>query len=205
MVTLTQLTVFLPAALLVAASPGANNLLALRNGMNTGLRGAVIALTGRALAFAVMLGLAAAGLAAALTRSQPVFETIKWLGVAYLAYLGLRSMFGRLPQTDPERPTGTHLARVHQEFLTVAANPKALLLFTAFLPQFVDPARPVAEQLLVLGPIYIAIELVAAGGWALAGCRLGQSNLSTRAHTRIERAMGGVFVGLAGFLATSKH
>jgi threonine/homoserine/homoserine lactone efflux protein len=208
MVSLAQLAVFVPAAALVALSPGANNVLAMQHAMRFGAREAVIALAGRLAAFLVMLALAVAGLAAILARSQSVFEIVKWLGVAYLAYLGVRSITGRSPtQTAPQR-TGAvagRVVRARREFLTVAANPKALLLFTAFLPQFADRGEPVAGQLLVLGIVYIALELVAASGWALAGERLRLAGLGARARRRIDQVVGGVFLGLAGMLATARR
>lgn len=206
MASLEQLLVFVPAALLVASSPGANNLLALRNGMRVGLREAAVALTGRALAFCIMLGLTAAGLASILARSQTLFEVLKWLGVGYLAWLGLRGLLA--PSAGEEdvadRPAGRFvLAR--QEFLTVAANPKALLLFTAFFPQFLDTSRPVAGQLLTLGPVYIGLELAAACAWAGAGHRIGVAELGARARRRMDRAIGAIFLGLAGGLATARR
>ena len=203
-----MLAVFLPAAVLVALSPGANNFLAMQHGMRFGVTEAVIALTGRLMGFAVMLALAVAGLAAVLTRSQTVFELVKWAGVAYLAYLGIRSLLAR-PVTDDEGADSPvlagRIARARREFLTVAANPKALLLFTSFLPQFVDPAESVAAQLLVLGLLYIALELVAATGWAFLGHRLKVADLRERARRRLDQAFGGVFLGLAGLLATTKR
>jgi threonine/homoserine/homoserine lactone efflux protein len=210
MVSLAQLAVFVPAAALVALSPGANNILALQHGMRFGAGEAVIALAGRLSAFLVMLGLAAAGLAAVLTRSQAVFEAVKWAGVAYLAYLGVRSIAGRGGSDRTiERSAGDavagRLVRARREFLTVAANPKALLLFTAFLPQFVDRSPPVSGQLIVLGLIYIALELAAAAGWAIAGERLTLAGLGARARRRVDQAVGGVFLGLAGLLAASKR
>jgi threonine/homoserine/homoserine lactone efflux protein len=208
MVSFAQLAVFVPTAVLVAVAPGANNVLAMQHGMRFGAGEAVIALAGRLTAFLVMLALAAAGLAAVLTRSQAVFEAVKWAGVAYLVYLGVRSIVARSvmePEGRSSALAASRVVRARREFLTVAANPKALLLFTAFLPQFVDRSEPVAGQLLVLGLVYIAIELVAATGWAVAGERLQAAGLRERARRRLDRAVGGVFLGLAGLLATSRH
>jgi len=210
MVSLAQLAVFVPAAALVAVSPGANNVLAMQHAMRFGAREAIVALAGRLAAFVLMLALAAAGLAAILARSQAVFEVVKWLGVAYLAYLGLRSIAGRSPTEPALQPAGAvavagRVVRARREFLTIAANPKALLLFTAFLPQFVDRGEPVAGQLLVLGIIYIALELVAASGWALAGERLRLAGLGARARRRVDQVVGGIFLGLAGMLATARR
>ena len=208
MVSFVQIAVFVPAAALVAASPGANNLLAMQHGMRHGVTEAAIALTGRLMAFAIMLALAVAGLAAVLTRSQTVFELLKWAGVAYLAYLGIRSLMAReLGDDNVNRcpAAAGRLVRARREFVTVAANPKALLLFTAFLPQFIDPARSIAAQLLVLGPLYIVLELVAATAWAFAGQRLKVADLGARARRRVNHAVGSIFLGMAGVLATTKH
>lgn len=206
MVSWTQVAVFLPAALLVAISPGANNVLAMQHGMRAGVSEAIVALSGRLLAFAIMLTLAVAGLTAALTRSQAVFDVVKWAGVVYLTYLGVRSFLGRGETKGVDAgDAGGRVARARREFLTVAANPKALLLFTAFLPQFVDPTSSVATQLLVLGPLYIALELVTATGWAYLGHRLGCAGLGRRARRRLDRAVGTTFVGLAGALATTRR
>ena len=116
-----------------------------------------------------------------------MFEAVKWAGVAYLVYLGVRSIAVR-SVTEPEGESSARAAgrvvRARREFLTVAANPKALLLFTAFLPQFVDRSEPVAGQLLALGLVYIALELVAATGWALAGERLRAAGLRGCASVR---------------------
>jgi threonine/homoserine/homoserine lactone efflux protein len=199
--------VFLPAAALIAVSPGANNVLATQHGMRFGVSEAVIALAGRLTGFAVMLALAAAGLAAALASSQALFEIVRWAGVGYLAYLGARSLVSPTAADDDAARSpagGGRAVRARRELLTVAANPKALLLFTAFLPQFVDPTRPAAGQLLVLGPVYIALELMAATLWAFVGHRLEASDLRGRVKRRVDRAVGAVFLGLAGLLATTR-
>lgn len=209
MVSWSQLLVFVPAAALVAISPGANNLLAMQHGMRFGVTEAVFALAGRLAAFLVMLGLAVAGLAVVLSRSQAVFEVVKWLGVAYLAYVGVRTLTEGASRKDrmaePSARVAGRLLLARREFFTVAANPKALLLFTAFLPQFIDPAGSVSGQLVVLGPIYIALELMAATVWALFGHRLHLAELGARARRRLDRAVGAIFLGLAGLLATAKR
>ncbi len=154
MLSTGQLLAFIPAALVVAASPGANNLLALRNGLRSGVRAAATALVGRFVAFAIMLTLVVAGLGTVLAQSQHLFELLKWLGVAYLLALGIWVIWQTRPsrwtwiETRPVSSVSGSSRLVIQEFTTAAANPKALLLFTAFLPQFtMKSAGPVAYQL----------------------------------------------------------
>lgn len=96
-------------------------------------------------------------------------------------------------------------ALVRREFLTAITNPKAVLVFTAFVPQFVDPARgPVPLQLAVLGALYLAAELVAGTVYVLGGTVLRAARIGARARRRLDCGTGAVLVGMAGVLATSR-
>ena len=205
MIALGTLLVFVPAAALVAISPGANNLLALRNGVHQGTRDAMFALSGRALAFLSMVGLVAVGLASVLARSQLAFAAVKWAGVAYLALLGSRLLLrpGAPHHEDAVLRTRSRFQLARQEFFVAAGNPKALLLFTAFLPQFVDRHGAAWAQLLVLGPLYILIELCAASVWAALGASLGVAAISRRTLAWFERVTGVAFLGLAAGLVVA--
>lgn len=211
-----QWFVFLPAAVLVAASPGANNLLAFRNGLRSGLAPAAVALLGRFGAFTLMLTPVVAGLGTLLARSQLLFELLRWAGAVYLVGLGVhvlwtrrRGAAGECTDAGPRsaEPASARSVRrlAVQEFLTAGANPKALLLFTAFLPQFVRAGQASTWcQLLALGTAYIAVEGVTALSWAAAGRLLASRDLTTRALVNIDRASGALFVALgAGLAATS--
>ncbi|MEO3756038.1 LysE family translocator [Streptomyces sp. B6B3] len=206
------ITSFLAVALLVALTPGANNLLALRHGMVRGFGGAMVGVCGRLVAFAVLVVAVVAGLGPLLSASEWALTIIKWAGVGYLAYLGVTILwagFRRRGEPDEavvepaarERPTLSALAR--KEFLVAITNPKAVLIFTAFVPQFVVPAGgSVTTQLAVLGACYLVAEAVAAGAFAAAGSVIRAVRLSYRAHRRLDRATGGVLLGMAGLLAT---
>ncbi|WP_030675675.1 LysE family translocator [Streptomyces sp. NRRL B-1347] len=213
---------FFPAALLVAATPGANQLLSLRNGLRHGLAPAMSASLGRFTAFALMVVGVAAGLGAVLAASAVAFNVIKWCGVAYLVWLGGRTLVTALRgRSDGEREAGAgrpaadgadrqdgvrswRLAR--QEFLVAASNPKALILFTVFLPQFlVHDAGDVAVPLLLLGVAYIAVEFLCACGYAALGSRLRSMGISRRTRRVLDGFTGVAMLGLAGWLATEQH
>ena len=211
-----QLAVFVPAAVAVAASPGANNLLAFRNGVQSGFRNASLALSGRFLAFAIMLTLVIAGLGTLLNTSQPAFEALRFLGATFMIGLGLWVMWSARPQGDEHRNTGT--TRTHpprhssawklatQEFVTAGANPKALLLFTAFLPPFVDTTQNTTAtgvQLALLGVLYIVCEVVTALVWAGSGWLLGSRGLRRRTLRRLDQASGSLLVVFGAGLALS--
>jgi threonine/homoserine/homoserine lactone efflux protein len=207
MVTGQQLLSFLPPAMLVAASPGAGNFLALNNGLRSGPRRAIIALAGRLSAFAALIVLVMVGAGALLAASAVAFSVLKWLGVAYLVWLGVR-----LWRSDTAPVTGDNAAHdasalrlAAREFTVALTNPKAILLFTAFLPQFVARGRPMPSQFLTLGAVYILLEFLAASGYAIAGSRITMLRLSRQGVRRVNRISAGIMLLAAGWLATMKR
>ncbi|OON75355.1 LysE family translocator [Streptomyces tsukubensis] len=208
--TAVEWAAFLPAALVVAATPGANQLLSLRNGVRHGWAAAVTASAGRFAAFALMVVAVAAGLGSVLVASETAFETIKWCGVAYLVWLGARSLLsaGRaLPLPEETRGAGASGLRLaRQEFTVAASNPKALILFTVFLPRFVTPgAGGAVLPLLALGGAYIGVESVCACGYAFVGGRLRRLGITRRLRRVLDAVTGGAMLGLAGFLAVEER
>lgn len=156
----SHLLLFAATELLLSLTPGPAVLLVvsqgIRRGFRSSTRGAAGILTGNALYFA----LCAAGLGALLLASKRVFDLLQIAGAAYLALLGLKMLLfpGRIDEsvaTPDSRTAGSFM----QGLLTQLANPKAIVFFTALLPQFVDATRPVALQFVVLGAISIVVEL----------------------------------------------
>jgi homoserine/homoserine lactone efflux protein len=197
-----------PASLIVAATPGANQILALRNGVRAGTTTAILASLGRFAAFILMVIAVAIGLAAVLGTSRVVFEILKWTGVAYLAWLGVRALRDGSRVREPtrkEHPTLRPSRLARQEFLVAMANPKALILFTVFLPQFVLSGTATAPALLAAGMAYIAIEFACACAYAAIGGHIGVNGLTRRARRTMDRLTGGAMLGLAGWLATEKQ
>jgi threonine/homoserine/homoserine lactone efflux protein len=206
--TFEQILLFLPAAAVVAASPGANNLLAFANGSRHGLLPSVIALFGRCLAFAFMIAIVIAGLGALLEASETAFHIIKWAGVVYLVYLGLTMMFGSQGGDAVKvAPSQSAYDLARREFLVAMTNPKAVLLFTAFVPQFIQQGgeSSFTTQLVVLGSIYIAVEFLAATGWALAGNAIRSLQPSAKRMLLLNRLTGGLMLGAAGILVATKR
>lgn len=154
-----HLLLFAATELLLSATPGPAVLLVvsqgIRRGYRSSTRGAAGILTGNAIYFA----LSAAGLGALLIASKRVFDVLQIAGALYLLLLGLKMLIK--PARVEERPiedtgdAGSFL----QGLLTQLSNPKAIVFFTALLPQFIDPTRPIALQLLILGVISIVVEL----------------------------------------------
>ena len=172
---LATLALFIPACFALNMAPGPNNLLSLNNASRYGLRTACAAGVGRLFAFAGMIVLAALGLAVLLHTSEYLFLVIKVVGAFYLFYIAWQLWRAPVGQGEPmgERKGGV-LRLAWQEFFVAAGNPKAILIFTAFLPQFVviDSAVPVSEQLLWLGVMFLMLEWLAIGIYAWLGAYL---------------------------------
>lgn len=170
---LATLALFLPACFALNMAPGPNNLLSVRNATTYGFRTACLAGAGRLVAFALMIALAAAGLAVVLQTSELLFLGIKVLGVGYLLYLAYQLWMADTQVEADKRSAPLGLfALCRQEFFVAIGNPKAILIFTAFLPQFVDPSAPVAAQFLLLGVLFLALEWVAISAYGFMGLHM---------------------------------
>lgn len=167
---LSTLALFIPACFALNMAPGPNNLLSVSNASRYGFVRACSGGTGRLLAFVIMISLAAVGLAAVLHTSEWLFHGIKIIGAAYLFWLAFQ-LWRVTPHAEgmsaADSPGLARLAR--QEFLVAIGNPKAILLFTAFLPQFVDQTQDVTGQFAVLGALFLLLECVAIALYAWMG------------------------------------
>lgn len=199
--TLQQLVIFLPAALLLGASPGANNLLAFISATKAGWHRTAKSILGRLAAWAVLVVLVSMGLDVLLRTSEVAFVALKWVGVAYLTYLAWQFWTADV-SAEIEAPDVSTLMR--REFLTLMGNPKAYLLLTAFLPQFVNDTAPLMPQLFVLGALYLVVEGVAALLWVTAGTLVGAHALTPIRRRIINRASAGLMGGAAFLLARTE-
>lgn len=166
---------FLPACFAINLAPGPNNLLSINVAARHGFMIALVAGCGRLVAFAGMIALAATGLAVVLHASGVIFFAIKLAGAAYLVWLAIqlwRSDAGPLGALKQDDASLWRIAR--QECFVAAGNPKAILVFTAFLPQFVDVSQPMLPQFAVLGASFLVLEWFAIALYSWAGTYLGR-------------------------------
>lgn len=200
------LAVFVPACFALNMAPGPNNLLSISNATRYGFVRACIGGLGRLLAFAIMIALAAVGLTAVLHTSEWLFHAIKIIGAAYLFYLAVQ-----LWRASPEEAGGVigsgkglfSLAR--QEFLVAIGNPKAILLFTAFLPQFVDQAGSVTEQFAVLGVLFLVLECLAIAIYAWMGLHARRLFARPSGKRLFNRVCAGLLASAASVLLVARR
>ncbi|ETI58435.1 LysE family translocator [Marinomonas profundimaris] len=198
-----------PLLMLLSLGPGPNNFTAMHNGIQVGATKAVIAVVGRNLAFCVLMLVSALGLGAIIVSSVFWFGVVKWLGVAYLFYIGIktwRSAAVVLEEHESEKGIKAkrgHIARMRQEFFVAIGNPKAVLLFTAIFPQLLDLSQPVPMQFFWMGVTFCMTEFIAAYVYAISGKQIRRLIRSSKGMKNLNRGMGGVFVMASGVLATA--
>ncbi|HDS1728191.1 TPA: LysE family translocator [Pseudomonas putida] len=203
---ISTLLIFIPACFALNMAPGPNNLLSINNATQYGFWASCMAGTGRLIAFAAMIALAAAGLAVVLETSELVFYAIKILGAAYLFYLAIKLWTAKAqPQEATQTKTKNIAGLAKQEFLIAAGNPKAILIFTAFLPQFINPAQDVAPQFAVLGILFLMLEMIALAGYALIGLHLRRWFSDPKGKRLFNRICAVLLSGAASILLATRR
>jgi len=208
--TLSAYLLFLPACFAINMAFGPNNLLSVTNGAKHGVSPAVIAASGRLVAFAIMIAIAGLGMGAVLVASELAFDVIKYIGAAYLVWIGVRLLRAPAPTAEVQqaRDAASALpsmrALVRQEFTVAAGNPKAILVFTAFFPQFVVPGA-YASSYVLLGLTFLVFELVAIALYALLGARMRRLANGSRAMRWFNRVSGSMMVGFGLILAFTRR
>jgi homoserine/homoserine lactone efflux protein len=187
-----------PAVLLVLS-------LSLTRGASSGFRASLGILSANAMYFVI----SATSLGALILASWELFTVIKWLGAAYLIWRGVRLMLSSSSSLVPSRvdsgPTRgkARLGSFPYGFLTQGANPKALVFFTAILPQFINPRGAIGMQLTILGVSSIVIELVVLGIYVAACHRTRGFAQYARFATPLERVGGALLIGAGVRLAVT--
>ncbi len=202
---LTTLLAFAAVSFIGIATPGPTVLLALTNGSRFGVRRALPGMIGAVLSDAVLICAVAIGLGALLAASEFWFSALKWVGAAYLAFLGIMmlrskgSIDGAL-QASASQSKGMAFSIGLKSFMVAVTNPKGYLFFSAFLPQFIDPSMPQLQQYFILGSIFAALDFMIMFGYAVFGSQAVRV-LKSEGAKWLERACGGALLALAGSLA----
>ncbi|MCD5969966.1 LysE family transporter [Pseudomonas quasicaspiana] len=196
---------FFAACWVISLSPGAGAIASMSSGLRYGFwRGYWNAL-GLQIALAAQIAIVAAGLGAVLAASDIAFTLIKWFGVAYLVYLGIkqwRALPADLSEDSAVRPVGKPMALVVRGFLVNISNPKAMVFMLAILPQFIDPNAPLLVQYLTIGATMVTVDMIVMAGYTGLASKILRALKTPKQQRRMNRTFAGLFVGAAGFLAT---
>ena len=199
LIPLPTLLAFTGLAVAISVAPGPNVLFVMTQSAWRGRRAGFFAAAGIETANSLYVLCSAIGLAGLIAASGAAFEIIKWAGAAYLAWLGFQAIRHSF---DPGEPaplsTGEASVKAYRDGLVIGlGNPKTILFFLALFPQFIDPARPVWAQSLVLGFFGIGIDLIVQVLYATAGGMLANALSRKPVKRWFERCIGGAFMGLA--------
>lgn len=189
--------IFLATALGLSLSPGPNGLLALTHGALHGHRRTLFTIAGGAFGFTAVIALSLFGIGALILASLFWLTVLKWLGGAYLVWLGIQvwrapPVVVQIDASTQRRRTGSSLFR--QGALSALTNPKGLLFFVAFLPQFIDPGRSLLAQFAVMAGTFALTEVLTEFTLAAAAHRIRP--WLARVGRRFNRACGGVFIAI---------
>jgi homoserine/homoserine lactone efflux protein len=204
-VTLTVWISLLTACIVISFTPGAGAVNTMTNSLNEGWRRSIWGVVGQQLALVVHVIIVAAGLGLLVARSPLLFEIIRYLGAAYLVYLGLRLILARpvavVEDADaPREPEGA-LSMIRRGFWVNLLNPKAIVFFVAFVPQFIDLQQPALPQYLVLIVTTIVVDVIVMWFFfALAAKPFGRFARTRRGQRILNSVFGSLFIGVAALL-----
>lgn len=196
---------YLATVLLFMLSPGPSHLLMISVGISDGFKKSLATAAGDLSANIIQIILAGFGLAAIITSFQYGFTAIKWAGVAYLVWIGIKTIYTSFKkETSLDAKQSSSVLNLYMRgFITSAANPKAVIFFAALFPQFIDPNQPLALQVLVLGATYIVIDGIFLTFYGLSSSWLTQK-LQSKYHRLINRISGFCLILTAIFLGLKK-
>jgi threonine/homoserine/homoserine lactone efflux protein len=201
----SQWVAFLIASILFIQVPGPSLLFTIGRALTVGRREALLSVVGNALGVTAQVALVALGLGAIVAASATAYTAVKLLGAAYVVWLGVQAIRHRsdarlaLQSATPARRG--HPVRIG--FTVGATNPKTIVFFVAFLPQFTDPGGPVALQTMLLGVVFGVLAMASDGTWALAAgaARNWFASRPSRLDT-LSAAGGTMMIGLGATMLT---
>jgi threonine/homoserine/homoserine lactone efflux protein len=199
---------FIVASLVLLLTPGPAVLFIVARSVAQGRSAGLVSVLGIHLGTIVHIVAAAVGLSALLVSSALAFAIVKYLGAAYLIWMGIRTLLAKDPEPAAAAVPSERLARVFRDgFVVNLFNPKTAIFFLAFLPQFVDPARAVHWQILVLGLTFMGLGVLSDGMFALVAGAAGDFLRRNRRFLRLQRWFAGtsfIGLGITAALATRK-
>lgn len=205
---------YLAAAWVIALSPGSGAVLSMTHGLAYGVRATRATIAGLQLGLAAVLLVAGLGVGALLVASATAFTVVKVVGAVYLLWLGWRQWMAPVPQGEAPKPGPADAVpagvpdvreRLLLGFLTNVTNPKGIVFMVAVLPQFIDPARPLWRQLLILLATTIVADVIVMHGYAFLASRAQRWLATARARRAQNRVFGGVLMAMGASLFMVKR
>jgi RhtB (resistance to homoserine/threonine) family protein len=210
---LHHLVLFIAAGILLNLTPGPDVLYIVANSLRSGVKAGVVAALGINAGCFVHIFAAALGVGALLAASATAFMILKWMGAAYLVWVGAKMLLTRTPRVSPdvrqlaESQPAQPLSKIFfGGFLTNALNPKVAIFFLAFVPQFIPPDAPhEALTFIALGTLFNVNSVFVNAGWAIAAAWMARRESVQAGMHWLDRAAGAMFVGFGLKLALTEN
>jgi threonine/homoserine/homoserine lactone efflux protein len=197
-------SIYFSISLLASVSVGPSVILAASNGINFGRKKALFGVLGHVCAVMMLAIISASGLGVLLLASELAFTVIKYLGAAYLIYIGIAIWRSKgLWAFAQNNNVPKKRALFKQSFILGMSNPKALVFFSALFPQFIDTSLPVLPQFLIFAGTSLCNAFIFTCVYVFAAFRFRDYFLSSVSQRWVGKATGGLFIGFAGVLAAS--
>ena len=192
----------------LSLTPGPAVLLVLSSALRSGARKSISSILGILTANTVYFALSASSLGALLISFYRVFFAVKWNGAAYLVYLGARTILGHsevLPSGEPAEASSSFTRLLRDGFVLQMSNPKAIVFFSAILPQFIDPRRAVLPQIVILGLTSVICEFAVLSSYGVAAARASVFARQPRYAKWTNRIAGSLLIGAGAGLAALRR
>lgn len=188
--------------------PGPTVLLVVGYAITRGRGPALLAVAGSCLGIACAFAITFAGLGAVLTASATAFNVMKWVGAAYLVYLGIqmwRAKAETLLEPDAAGAKTRQRSTFVHGFVTTILNPKIVMFLVAFVPQFMNPAAPAMPQAVIMTATFVALAFLSDGTYAVFASKARQSFLGARGMKWVQRTGGAMMIGAGLLTAATKR
>ena len=194
---------YIVACFVIALVPGPTVTVIVANSLAHGSRAGLLNVAGTQLGLALMMAILVVGLSSVIAAMGWLFDWLRWAGAAYLVWLGWKLLRAPEAMVDIQKSSVPKGGFLLQGFLVLMANPKALLWFGAFIPQFIDPTGNYVGQIVVLGVTAMAVALVSDGAYAVVTGR-ASAMLSRKRMRLVSRLSGGFLIGGGIWLALTR-
>lgn len=205
--TLETWTYYILTMLLLTSTPGPSVLFSVSNSLNSGMKKAFFGALGGTTAITGIMTLSFTGMGVIIMASELMFNIIKWLGVAYLIYLGISAILSKDEnyQVSDKNQQQSYTSTYWSGFIVGASNPKAILFFTALFPQFIDPSASLWEQFIILSTTFIFFEMAWLMIYAYSASKALPWLQQKGRAKMVNRITGGLFIGAGAILATTSR
>ena len=201
--TLEIYIAYIVACFVIALVPGPTVTVIVANSLAHGSRAGLLNVAGTQLGLALMMAILVVGLSSVIAAMGWLFDWLRWAGAAYLVWLGWKLLRAPEAMVDIQKSSVPKDGFLLQGFLVLMTNPKALLWFGAFIPQFIDPTGNYVGQIVVLGVTAMAVALLSDGAYAVVTGR-ASAMLSRKRVRLVSRLSGGFLIGGGIWLALTR-